>query len=162
MRRGDDLGAAACLPHAVKDLQPVRGIRSTSGSPILKDFVPTFDSLPVERMRKAGAIFIGKTNVPEFRPWFRIPYNPVYGATHNAYDQTRSAGGNAGGGAGVTRRAHAASGRWHRLWAEVFAQPRWLEQCLRLPHQLWRGAVGGRGGVAAVDERRRPHGAQCP
>src|SRR3984957_9991394 len=64
--RGEIMGPLHGLPHAVKDLQPVRGIRSTSGSPLLKDFVPTYDSLPVERMRKAGAIFIGKTNVPEF------------------------------------------------------------------------------------------------
>jgi amidase len=98
VKRGDGLGPLHGLPHAVKDLQPVRGIRSTSGSPILKDFVPTQDSLPVERMRKAGAIFIGKTNVPEFGLGSHT-YNPVYGATHNAYDQTRSAGGSTGGGA---------------------------------------------------------------
>jgi amidase len=96
--RGEIMGPLHGLPHAVKDLQPVRGIRSTSGSPILKDFVPTFDSLPVERMRKAGAIFIGKTNVPEFGLGSHT-FNPVYGATHNAYDQSRSAGGSTGGGA---------------------------------------------------------------
>jgi amidase len=96
--RGDGLGPLHGLPHAVKDLQPVRGIRSTSGSPILKDFVPTQDSLPVERMRKAGAIFIGKTNAPEFGLGSNT-YNPVYGATHNPYDLTRSAGGSTGGGA---------------------------------------------------------------
>ena len=60
------MGPLHGLPHAVKDLQPVKGIRSTSGSPILKDFIPTQDSLVVERMRAAGAIFIGKTNTPEF------------------------------------------------------------------------------------------------
>lgn len=96
--RGEIMGPLHGLPHAVKDLQPVRGIRSTSGSPILKDFVPTQDSLPVERLRKAGAIFIGKTNVPEFGLGSHT-VNPVYGATHNAYDQTRSAGGSTGGGA---------------------------------------------------------------
>ena len=96
--RGEIMGPLHGLPHAVKDLQPVKGIRSTSGSPILKDFVPTQDSLPVERMRKAGAIFIGKTNTPEFGLGSHT-YNPVYGATHNAYDQTRSAGGSTGGGA---------------------------------------------------------------
>ena len=62
--RGEILGPLHGFPHAVKDLQPVKGIRSTSGSPILKDFVPTHDSLVVERMRNAGAIFIGKTNTP--------------------------------------------------------------------------------------------------
>ncbi len=96
--RGEIMGPLHGFPHAVKDLQPVRGIRSTSGSPILKDFVPTHDSLVVERMRNAGAIFIGKTNTPEFGLGSHT-YNPVYGATHNAYDQTKSAGGSSGGAA---------------------------------------------------------------
>jgi amidase len=98
LARGQSMGPLHGLPHAVKDLQPVKGIRSTSGSPILKDFVPTADSLVVERMRKAGAIFIGKTNTPEFGLGSHT-YNPVYGATRNAYDQTRSAGGSSGGAA---------------------------------------------------------------
>ncbi|HEY2835050.1 MAG TPA: amidase [Rhizomicrobium sp.] len=96
--RGEIVGPLHGFPHAVKDLQPVKGIRSTSGSPILKDFVPPADSLVVERMRKAGAIFIGKTNTPEFGLGSHT-YNPVYGATRNAYDQTRSAGGSSGGAA---------------------------------------------------------------
>jgi amidase len=96
--RGEIMGPMHGLPHAVKDLQPVKGIRSTSGSPILKDFVPIADSLPVERMRAAGAIFIGKTNTPEFGLGSHT-YNPVYGATHNPYDPSRSAGGSTGGGA---------------------------------------------------------------
>ena len=96
--RGEIMGPLHGFPHAVKDLQPVKGIRSTSGSPILKDFVPTHDSLVVERMRNAGAIFIGKTNTPEFGLGSHT-YNPVYGATHNAYDQTKSAGGSSGGAA---------------------------------------------------------------
>ena len=96
--RGEIMGPLHGFPHAVKDLQPVKGIVSTSGSPILKDFVPIADSLVVERMRKAGAIFIGKTNTPEFGLGSHT-YNPVYGATKNAYDQTKSAGGSSGGAA---------------------------------------------------------------
>jgi amidase len=68
------------------------------GSPILKDFVPPADSVMVERLRQAGAIIIGKTNTPEFGLGSHT-YNPVYGATRNAYDQTRSAGGSSGGAA---------------------------------------------------------------
>ena len=98
LARGEKMGVLHGLPHAVKDLQPVKGIVSTSGSPILKNFVPTADSIPVERMRAAGAIFIGKTNTPEFGLGSHT-YNPVYGATHNAYDQSKSAGGSTGGGA---------------------------------------------------------------
>ncbi len=98
LAKGQNMGVLHGFPHAVKDLQPVKGIVSTSGSPILKDFVPKQDSIPVERMRAAGAIFIGKTNVPEFGLGSHT-YNPVYGATHNAYDQSKSAGGSSGGAA---------------------------------------------------------------
>ena len=98
LARGESMGPLHGFPHAVKDLQAVKGIRTTQGSPILKDFVPPADSLMVERLRKAGAIFIGKTNTPEFGLGSHT-YNPVYGATHNAYDITRSAGGSSGGAA---------------------------------------------------------------
>ncbi|HET7084564.1 MAG TPA: amidase [Rhizomicrobium sp.] len=98
LAKGRRMGVLHGFPHAVKDLQPVKGIVSTSGSPLHKDFVPTADSLVVERMRAAGAIFIGKTNVPEFGLGSHT-YNPVYGATHNAYDQSKSAGGSSGGAA---------------------------------------------------------------
>ena len=96
--RGESLGPLHGFPHAVKDLQAVEGIRTTQGSPILKDFVPLADSPMVDRLRRAGAIFIGKTNTPEFGLGSHT-YNPVYGATRNAYDQSRSAGGSSGGAA---------------------------------------------------------------
>jgi amidase len=98
VRRGETIGPLHGFPHAVKDLAWVRGIRSTSGSPILKDFVPAEDTLFVERLRATGAIFIGKTNTPEFGKGSHT-YNPVYGVTRNAYDQSRSAGGSSGGAA---------------------------------------------------------------
>src|SRR5471032_1081201 len=98
VKRGEIMGPLHGFPHAPKDLELVKGIRSTSGSPILKDFVPDHDALPVERLRAAGAIFIGKTNVPEFGLGSHT-YNHVYGATHNAYDQSKSAGGSSGGAA---------------------------------------------------------------
>ena len=62
----------------MKDLAPVKGMPMTQGSPILKDFMPPADSVMVERMRKAGAIIIGKTNTPEFGLGSHT-YNPVYG-----------------------------------------------------------------------------------
>jgi amidase len=98
LARGDLMGPLHGFPYAVKDLALVKGIRTTFGSPILKDFFPTTDSIVVERLRKAGAIFIGKTNAPEFGLGSHT-YNPVYGVTRNAYDQTRSAGGSSGGAA---------------------------------------------------------------
>jgi len=96
--RGETLGPLHGFPVAVKDLAWVKGLPCTGGSPILKDFVPSQDSLHVERMRAAGAIFIGKTNTPEFGLGSHT-YNPVHGATLNAYDPTKSAGGSSGGAA---------------------------------------------------------------
>jgi len=98
LAHGESMGPLHGFPHAVKDLQAVKGIRTTQGSPILKDFVPAADSLMVERLRKAGAIFIGKTNAPEFGLGSHT-YNPVYGITRNAYDPAKSAGGSSGGAA---------------------------------------------------------------
>ncbi len=98
LARGDAVGPLHGFPHAVKDLAPVKGMPMTMGSPILKDFVPPADSVMVERLRKAGAIFIGKTNTPEFGLGSHT-YNPVYGVTRNPYDLSRSAGGSSGGAA---------------------------------------------------------------
>jgi amidase len=98
LARGQVMGALHGVPHAVKDLQAVKGIRTTQGSPIFRDFVPAEDTLMVGRLRAAGAIFIGKTNTPEFGLGSHT-YNPVYGPTRNAYDQSRSAGGSSGGAA---------------------------------------------------------------
>ncbi|WP_454798387.1 amidase [Novosphingobium lindaniclasticum] len=86
------------FPHAVKDTAPVKGIRTTQGSPLLRGNIPTADSLVVARMRQAGAVFIGKTNVPEFALGSHS-FNPVFGTTHNAYAHGRAAGGSTGGGA---------------------------------------------------------------
>jgi len=90
LARGESMGPLHGLPHAVKDLQAVKGIRTTMGSPILKDFVPSADSLMVGRLRRAGAIFIGKTNTPEFGLGSHT-FNPVYGITRNPYNLSRSA-----------------------------------------------------------------------
>jgi amidase len=64
--RGDRLGPLHGLPVAHKDLIDTRGIRTTFGSPLFRDNVPTEDNIIVERMRRAGAIIVGKTNTPEF------------------------------------------------------------------------------------------------
>ena len=87
------------LPIAVKDLVNVQGIVSSQGSPSLASFVPGEDDLIAARMRAAGAILIGKTNVPEFGLGSHT-FNPNYGATLNPYDPGKSCGGSSGG-AGV-------------------------------------------------------------
>ena len=86
------------LPIAVKDLVAVKGIRSTYGSPLFADFIPPADDLIARRMRTAGAIFIGKTNTPEWGQGSHS-FNPVHGVTRNPYDLSRTAGGSSGGAA---------------------------------------------------------------
>lgn len=86
------------FPHAVKDLVATNGIRTTQGSPLFADSMPTQDALLVQRLRRAGAIVIGKTNVPEFGLGSHT-YNSVFGVTRNAYAQDRTAGGSSGGAA---------------------------------------------------------------
>jgi amidase len=98
LARGEAVGPLHGLPIAHKDLQPTRGIRTTFGSPIYKDFVPAEDSLLVERLRAAGAIAIGKTNTPEFGAGSQT-FNRVFGSTLNPYDLTRTCGGSSGGAA---------------------------------------------------------------
>lgn len=86
------------MPFAVKDLCATEGLRTTWGSPLFADHIPDADDLLAARLRAAGAIFIGKTNVPE-RGQGSHTFNPVFGATRNPYDLTRSAGGSSGGAA---------------------------------------------------------------
>ena len=95
---GDVVGPLHGLPIAHKDLVPTKGIRTTFGSPIYKDFVPDHDGLIVERLKKAGAITIGKTNTPEFGAGSQT-YNEVFGETLNPYDTTKTCGGSSGGAA---------------------------------------------------------------
>ncbi|MEM5326549.1 amidase [Paraburkholderia sp. JHI2823] len=96
LARGEYLGWMHGMPQAPKDLTATAGIPSTQGSPLLRNEVPKADALMAARMRAQGAIFIGKTNTPEFGLGSNT-YNTVFGTTLNAYDPTRSAGGSSGG-----------------------------------------------------------------
>ncbi|MBV6760450.1 amidase [Rhodococcus opacus] len=95
---GDPLGPLHGLPIAHKDTLDTAGIRTTYGSPIFADHIPSRNQLVVERTHAAGAIPIGKTNVPELGLGSHT-VNPLFGATRNPYDRTRSAGGSSGGAA---------------------------------------------------------------
>jgi amidase len=98
LTRGSSRGWMHGFPLAIKDLADTAGLRTTSGSRLLENFVPTTDCLMVERMRAAGALVVGKTNVPEFGLGSHT-FNDVFGPTKNPYDHTRSAGGSSGGAA---------------------------------------------------------------
>ena len=96
--RNEARGPLFGLPIAHKDLVLTKGVRTTYGSPIFRDFVPGQDELIVERLKQAGAISFGKTNVPEFGAGSQT-FNPVFGATLNPYDTSRTCGGSSGGAA---------------------------------------------------------------
>jgi len=95
---GERLGPLHGVPFSVKDLLPTRGVRTTMGSLIFADQVPAEDAVPVRRLREAGAILVGKTTTPEFghKP---LTDSPLFGATRNPWDLSRTAGGSSGGAA---------------------------------------------------------------
>ncbi len=96
--RGDRLGALHGLPVGIKDLNETGGLRTTFGSTLYADYVPAKDERMVAAVRAAGAIVVGKTNVPEFGAGANTN-NPVYGATGNPFDPPRICGGSSGGSA---------------------------------------------------------------
>jgi amidase len=98
LARGEDAGPLHGLVVAHKDLLLTTGMRTTFGSPLFRDFVPTEDAAVAARMRAAGAIRLGKTNVPEMGAGSHT-FNPIFGATRNPYNRDRSAGGSSGGAA---------------------------------------------------------------
>ena len=98
---GKRVGPLAGVPVGIKDLVYTKGIRTTSGSIIYKDFVPTEDDVVVERLKAAGAVIIGKTNVPELG-YSGASYNLIFPPTKNPWNTERTAGGSsAGSGAAV-------------------------------------------------------------
>ena len=93
---GTEVGPLHGLPIAFKDLEDAVGFPNTKGSPLHVNDYPEKDSLLVERLRRAGALGIGKTNVPEFGLGSHT-FNTVFGATRNPYDFGKTAGGSSGG-----------------------------------------------------------------
>ena len=96
--RGEELGLLHGLPVGIKDVTPTAGLRTTFGSPLYADYVPQEDALVVCRLKAAGAIVLGKTNVPEFAAGGNT-HNEVFGPTRNPWNPKLSAGGSTGGGA---------------------------------------------------------------
>jgi amidase len=99
--RGDALGPLHGLPITVKDSYETAGMRTVCGMPALADYVPTQDAEAVARLRRAGAIILGKTNMPTGNADVQAS-NPVFGRTNNPWDLSRTSGGSAGGGAAAT------------------------------------------------------------
>lgn len=98
INQGKYKGPLHGIPVSLKDLIYFRGVRSTSGSKILADFVPQYDSTVVKKLRDAGAIIIGMNNTHEFACGI-TNINPHYGSSKNPWDITRMSGGSSGGSA---------------------------------------------------------------
>jgi len=95
-KRGATLGPLHGVPFGVKDLVVTKNVRTTFGTPIYRDNVPTEDAPMVERLRAAGGIMIGKTNTPTFG-WIGATHNLVFGPTRNPWHPDRTPGGSSGG-----------------------------------------------------------------
>jgi amidase len=95
---GSFAGPLHGLPIAIKDLAETAGIRTTYGSPVYASFVPSSDAPHVVLLRQAGAVIVGKTNVPEFGAGSQT-FNPVFGPTRNPLDTRLTPGGSSGGAA---------------------------------------------------------------
>ncbi len=98
LARGARPGPLAGVPVGIKDVVPTAGIRTTYGSPLYADHVPSEDALVVQRLKHAGAIIVGKTNTPEFAAGANT-FNAIFGATRNPWNPALSASGSTGGGA---------------------------------------------------------------
>jgi amidase len=96
LARGDDLGPLHGLPVTIKDAVETEGIRSTGGAVELRDHVPTQDAPAVARLKAAGAVVFGKTNLPRWSGDLQS-YNDIFGTTNNPWDLTRAPGGSSGG-----------------------------------------------------------------
>jgi Asp-tRNA(Asn)/Glu-tRNA(Gln) amidotransferase A subunit family amidase len=92
------LGPLHGVPFSVKDVVPTRGVRTTFGTPLFKDHVPTEDAPIVARMKAAGAIMLGKTNTPTLG-WIGITDNLLFGPTRNPWNPERTPNGSSGGAA---------------------------------------------------------------
>ena len=98
IKSSSDTHVLCGVPVGIKDLTPVAGLRTTYGSPIFSDHIPTEDAIIVQRLRSEGAIIIGKTNTPEFGAGAST-FNEVFGRTRNPWNPERTSGGSTGGGA---------------------------------------------------------------
>src|SRR5678815_82897 len=98
LARGEDLGPLHGVPMTIKDALETAGVRTTGGHSPLKDYVPTVDAVAVAKLRAAGAILLGRSNVPPLSADYRAD-NPIFGRTNNPWNLERTPGGSSGGAA---------------------------------------------------------------
>ena len=98
IKKGEKIGLIQGLPISIKDEMPIKGVRTTFGSKLFENYIPEEDDTCVKRLKDAGGVILGKTNMPEFGFW---PYtdNLIFGKTHNPWDLDKIPGGSSGGAA---------------------------------------------------------------
>ncbi|CKW08014.1 amidase [Mycobacterium tuberculosis] len=139
--RGDELGPLHGLPITVKDSYETAGMRTTCGRRDLADYVPTQDAEAVARLRRAGAIIMGKTNMPTGNQDVQAS-NPVFGRTNNPWDAARTSGGSAGGGGGARHRGRADQLRLRLGDRRLYQDPGSLLRSVRPQIDLALGSSG--------------------
>ncbi|MEM7731504.1 MAG: amidase [Pseudomonadota bacterium] len=141
--KGGADGPLAGLPTAIKDLHAAKGMVNSEGSPIFAGHVSDHDDPHVARMRASGAIFIGKTNVPEFGLGSHS-YNPVFGVTGNPYAPHLSAGGSSGGAAAALAAGMMALADGSDMMGSLRNPAGWCNVYgMRPSHGLVPGSEGG-------------------
>jgi aspartyl-tRNA(Asn)/glutamyl-tRNA(Gln) amidotransferase subunit A len=98
VKKGEKLGPLHGVPITIKDNVFTKGVRTTFGSKLYENFIPSEDAVLVERLKKAGAVIIGKTNLPEFG-LIPVTDNLIFGPTYNPWNKSRTSGGSSGGAA---------------------------------------------------------------
>jgi len=117
---GDDVGPLCGLPVTIKDNIEVKGMVTTGGIKGRKQYTPSFDATVVQRLKKAGAIIVGKTNCPAYCSGYET-YNEIYGRTSNPYDLEKTAGSSSGGEAALI----AAGGSYMGIGSDTGGSIRW-------------------------------------
>ena len=133
--RGESTGPLHGLPITIKDAIETEGIRSTGGAIELTDHVPTADAPAVARLKAAGAIVFGKTNLPRWSGDLQS-YNEIFGTTNNPWDTSRVPGGSSGGGRRGGLRTHELRARHRHRW--IGAHPVALLRRVRIEDELRR------------------------
>jgi len=98
VKSGEKLGVLNGIPLSIKDLTETKGIRTTYGSLLYEDYIPSEDDIEVKRLKKAGCVILGKTNCPELG-WWCVTYNKIFGETKNPWNLAKTPGGSSGGAA---------------------------------------------------------------
>ena len=98
VRKGEEIGPLHGIPTSIKDLMQTKGIKTTYGSILYKDFIPEIDDVAVQRLKSAGCVILGKTNTPDFGH-IALTINKLFGETKNPWDIEKNSGGSSGGAA---------------------------------------------------------------